>query len=142
MKRVVQSILDFRMAISHEIDIVLTARAKVGGTDKATIAREVLSRWAASEMQFGDFLKTETDRAEERIAHSARRKPLKRVEQNRVFKRDGFVCRQCGDSPGVEKLHIDHIIPVAAGGSNELSNLQVLCVDCNLAKSDKIVAIK
>ena len=31
-------------------------------------------------------------------------------------------------------LHADHIVPVSAGGSNEIGNLQWLCRDVNLAK--------
>lgn len=31
--------------------------------------------------------------------------------------------------------HIDHIFPLALGGSNDLVNLQLLCETCNLKKS-------
>ncbi len=31
--------------------------------------------------------------------------------------------------------HIDHIMPLALGGSNAPSNLQLLCAPCNLSKS-------
>ena len=33
--------------------------------------------------------------------------------------------------------HLDHIIPLAAGGLHDNSNLQVLCVSCNLRKGAK-----
>ena len=32
--------------------------------------------------------------------------------------------------------HVDHIRPVARGGSSELENLQLLCETCNLGKAD------
>lgn len=43
----------------------------------------------------------------------------------------GEHCRHCGR--GVP-LEIDHIIPIAKGGTSELPNLQLLCPSCNLAK--------
>lgn len=35
-------------------------------------------------------------------------------------------------------LTIDHIIPRSKGGNNELKNLQILCLQCNEEKADKI----
>ena len=30
--------------------------------------------------------------------------------------------------------HIDHIVPLARGGTNDLVNLQLLCAECNQKK--------
>ena len=56
-----------------------------------------------------------------------------------TMSRDGFRCRACGRSAddGV-KLQIDHITPVDWGGTNDPSNLQTLCEDCNLAKKASV----
>ena len=35
------------------------------------------------------------------------------------------------------ECHFDHIFPYAKGGKSTLANCQILCKDCNLAKSDK-----
>lgn len=43
------------------------------------------------------------------------------------------VCR-CSIESG---YHIDHIQPIARGGSNDKTNLQLLCPPCNLAKNSK-----
>jgi hypothetical protein len=54
-----------------------------------------------------------------------------------VFKRDSFRCQICGrlQADGVT-LHIDHRTSIAHGGEDEVDNLQTLCSDCNLGKSD------
>jgi hypothetical protein len=57
-----------------------------------------------------------------------------------VFKRDGFQCAYCGAHPSeVVLLEIDHIHPVAEGGSNEIDNLVTACFDCNRGKSDRLL---
>lgn len=52
-----------------------------------------------------------------------------------VYARDNFQCQSCGKKGAETQLNIDHIIPLAKGGSNDLSNLQTLCYQCNQAKS-------
>lgn len=37
------------------------------------------------------------------------------------------------------ECHFDHILAFAKGGKSTLENCQILCVDCNLSKSDKDV---
>lgn len=55
----------------------------------------------------------------------------------RVMKRDRFQCTYCGASGNDTELEVDHIIAVANGGSNHMSNLTTACVACNRSKSDK-----
>jgi 5-methylcytosine-specific restriction endonuclease McrA len=52
-----------------------------------------------------------------------------------VFERDGGRCVQCEST---FNLQYDHILPVARGGATTLENLQLLCADCNLDKSDDL----
>lgn len=57
-----------------------------------------------------------------------------------VLKRDHFRCSACGASPSTKigcLLHIDHIQPVALGGTNAPENLRTLCSDCNIGKGTK-----
>jgi len=58
-----------------------------------------------------------------------------------VLQRDGFRCRYCGRTagePGVV-LHVDHVVPVAAGGATCEDNLMTACSECNLGKSTRPV---
>jgi hypothetical protein len=53
-----------------------------------------------------------------------------------VWKRDGGRCAKCASS---KNLHFDHIIPWAKGGSStDPNNIQILCGEHNLEKSDEI----
>ena len=73
-------------------------------------------------------------------AKTNRRKTnIPRGMRHEVFKRDGYKCVECGASKeDGATLHVDHIIPVSKGGTDELDNLQTLCSKCNLNKSDVI----
>ena len=45
-------------------------------------------------------------------------------------------CACCGKNLR-DKYHLDHIIPISRGGKNIDSNIQLLCVTCNLTKGAK-----
>lgn len=66
-----------------------------------------------------------------------KRNPLDSRLRHECFKRDGYKCKECGATKEEKMLHCDHIISVSQNGSDELDNLQTLCNDCNLAKSNK-----
>jgi 5-methylcytosine-specific restriction endonuclease McrA len=62
-----------------------------------------------------------------------------------VFRRDNFSCQSCGaspaKSPGVS-LHVDHIQPWSQGGETVFDNLQTLCEQCNIGRSNLPLAVK
>lgn len=75
---------------------------------------------------------------------------LRRVEppqwaKRAVFFRDRGYCCECGRnlensrSP-INRAQYDHIVPLAAGGLNDVSNLQLMCESCNGKKSDRRAA--
>ena len=45
-----------------------------------------------------------------------------------------YRCMFCGIRRKLPSFQIDHVIPVVRGGSNETSNLQLLCAPCNQRK--------
>lgn len=55
-----------------------------------------------------------------------------------VLKRCHGACELCGAPPGQYALHVDHVLPRSKFPEYALepSNLQVLCRDCNLGKSN------
>jgi 5-methylcytosine-specific restriction endonuclease McrA len=64
----------------------------------------------------------------------------------RALVREGAVncCEYCqlhqDDSPLVV-LHIEHIIPKKHGGSDNIDNLALACIDCNLHKGPNLTGI-
>lgn len=63
------------------------------------------------------------------------RQPLSKRTRFEVLKRDKFTCRYCGSKAPDVVLHVDHIKPVALGGSNDPLNLVTACQGCNGGKS-------
>lgn len=53
-------------------------------------------------------------------------------------------CKCCGQTLDREvprEMTVDHIIPQKCGGTNAITNLQVLCQPCNSRKKDKVNAL-
>jgi len=62
-----------------------------------------------------------------------------------IFYRDNGKCQHCGkDLSGLisinnyKELQFDHIIPLEQRGTNDATNFQLLCAECNLKKSGNI----
>jgi 5-methylcytosine-specific restriction endonuclease McrA len=57
----------------------------------------------------------------------------KKIRQ-RVLQRDGWMCAYCGDQAET----IDHVVPVAKGGTDDDWNLVAACKRCNYSKKDSM----
>ena len=61
-------------------------------------------------------------------------RPLSNSLRFAIFSRDGFRCVYCGSE---EKLQIDHLQPISAGGRRtDPQNMVTACRECNLGKGD------
>lgn len=48
----------------------------------------------------------------------------------------GNICLRCGDT---ERIVRDHVVALSRGGTNDITNLQPLCVSCNSSKGTATV---
>lgn len=122
---------------------------KMGGTEHFDEYKAMLRRLAENPFVYEDDKESVTRQLQE-IRQSETTAETKRVlvarrrsdfdkERDRLMlaliERDGCHCARCGSA---ENLTIDHVIPISKGGSDELSNLQLLCQSHNSAKGDRI----
>jgi 5-methylcytosine-specific restriction endonuclease McrA len=66
---------------------------------------------------------------------------VSRRNYRKVYERDSYTCQYCGfnlsQADEFRALHIDHIKPRSAAGSNSMNNLCVSCEKCNCLVNDK-----
>lgn len=56
-----------------------------------------------------------------------------------ILRRDSHTCRYCGASAPSTPLRVDHVTPVALGGTDTPDNLVTSCEPCNSGKSSSTV---
>lgn len=102
----------------------------------------------------GFQIKTHVDRADlkpgEYLLETLEQKPgisrtISPQLRNEILERNGFTCQLCGAGVGDTdpfnpnrkvRLHIDHIIPISQGGTDDKGNLRVLCSACNQGRAN------
>lgn len=87
--------------------------------------------------------------AKRELAHRRRARELDAfvadVDRAEVFERDGFVCQLCNLPIDMELVFphrmfptIDHVVPLAAGGTHEPGNVQAAHFACNASKGARV----
>jgi len=82
-------------------------------------------------------------KAKKRAGHIRRKKRVKAnggsfkgTELLGLMAKQNGLCVVCEIDVSTD-YHVDHIIPVAKGGTNNIENIQILCPACNMAKGSK-----
>ena len=68
--------------------------------------------------------------------HKIKRKQFSQAVRIKIYNNSKGRCAICGKFIPYDSFTVDHIIPLAKGGSNAIDNLQVACGVCNLIKQD------
>src|SRR5690606_6758165 len=55
-----------------------------------------------------------------------------------IFRRDSHTCRYCGATAPGTPLRVDHVVPLAPGGTDHPSNLVTSCEPCNSGKTSTL----
>lgn len=93
------------------------------------------------------YCSTRCARADGRDRRRARKREafVENVYRAKVFERDGWRCQICRRKvdrskavPHPKAPTLDHIIPLAKGGTHEPRNAQLACFACNCRKSDQL----
>lgn len=122
----------------HLTDGFLPLAALTGPVKRA--AGELQSRglWTVADhgFQIHDYLKHQDSKevVESRKVNGRARVHHRRVSLDRLLAFWGAACVYCGAEG---RLQIEHIVPLARGGTNDLTNLTVACKTCNLEKRTK-----
>ena len=66
---------------------------------------------------------------------TSKRIKLNKARRNELHLKFNKKCNCCNKEVDIKEVHIDHIKPLYKGGKNDDENLQVLCVECHLEKT-------
>ena len=91
-----------------------------------------------ADKQFSGSKLAKEYRSKLRSKRQKTRSYLKPSLRFKILHRDRYRCQACGASAanGAD-LHVDHILPVSKGGTNDESNLRTLCSECNIGRGNR-----
>lgn len=81
-----------------------------------------------------DWAMSRTSRAQRTARQGPNSRPVTARHERPSMRRQNHRCMHCGDRTSHGRMEIDHIMPVSRDGSNDESDLQALCQECNMRK--------
>lgn len=74
----------------------------------------------------------------------ASRRKIPSETQDQIRQRANYLCEYCHTSEAWQyvRFTIEHVIPLAQGGTDTIENLALACFHCNRRKSDKLMAVE
>lgn len=115
-----------------QVDIYKT-RASTWAAQNAALRQEIQRDW---KRRHPDAVRDDTQkrRAMRREAF------VEPVSRRAIYERDNGICGICREPVPYRRFHLDHIIPIAFGGTHEPSNVQVSHGVCNMRKGARVQA--
>lgn len=81
--------------------------------------------------------------ADARARNRARRQQcprIDRIDRPAIIRRDASTCYLCGRVLNRSEITLDHVVPLARGGTHTDDNLRVCCTACNSRKGTRLLS--
>lgn len=83
-----------------------------------------------------NFIIKELKDSDKHSQKNCKRKSFSPEVRKQIYRKSNGFCCLCGEFVDYEDYTVDHIVPLAKGGTNDISNLQCTCRVCNSIKTD------
>jgi len=134
----------FKSWINLQCVIAQYPTSRISDADVAWRLRLTKDEWLAhkSVLEAADLITADNRSIYEPLDSATDRlPPVEWAEvRDRIFERDEYTCRYCGEKGG--RLECDHVMPISRGGDNSDDNLVTSCRTCNRSKRDRIISIE
>lgn len=141
-KTIVIDDIDMARVENRSLKVVVLSHSRFGkiplitaGAKLESISDTINQLKSGSHPHIPNLGQYSTGTFERRYQQGFQRERVPSDVQRIVWERDNGRCVMCGS---IENLQFDHIIPVSRGGNNSAANIQILCRNCNLRKSNRI----
>lgn len=81
-----------------------------------------------------DYIRRAAERRARKLAAT-----VERVERDVVWSRDGGICYLCEEPADPDDWHLEHVVPLIAGGEHSYANTAVSHPECNRAKGARVL---